>query len=135
MLPSVIENQPCFWTDGVVCSCVGIKDHANAFIVFYLYCTLLSFCVMWSNTYAVEVILYYIVVVRVGCSLSFVVSLFFDHQGVISVFVFFHLVVAFDVSLLYSITEGNSQPTTQYHKIVIVSSQNPLVAIMQSFIM
>ena len=28
-------NQPCFWTDDVVCSCFGIKGHANIFIVFY----------------------------------------------------------------------------------------------------
>ena len=31
-------NQPCFWTDCVVCSCFGIKVYAAAFVLFFLLC-------------------------------------------------------------------------------------------------
>ena len=51
-------NQPWFWTDGVVCSCFGIKCLADAFIVFYFYCASFSFHVMRGNKYALEVLLY-----------------------------------------------------------------------------
>ena len=69
-------NQPCFWTDGVVCSCFGIKGHANAnaLIVFYFYYMSLSFRVV-RDKYAVEVILYYCI--HVGWFALYLLSFFF----------------------------------------------------------
>ena len=51
-------NQPCFWTDDVVCSCFGIKCRADAFVVVYCYCVSFSFRGMRGNKYALEVFLY-----------------------------------------------------------------------------
>ena len=45
-------NQPYFRTDDVVCSYVGVKGHATAFIV--CDCVFSLFRVTWSNKYAVE---------------------------------------------------------------------------------
>ena len=49
-------NQPCFWTDEGVYSCFGIEVHAAAFVLFYFFCTSLSFRAI--REYAVEVILH-----------------------------------------------------------------------------
>ena len=49
-------NQPCFWTDEGVCSCFGIKVHADAFVLFYFYCTSSTFRAVHES--ALEVIVH-----------------------------------------------------------------------------
>ena len=88
-------NQPCFWTDVVVWSCLCIKGHATAFIVFYFfYYTSLSFRV-GRVKYAVEVILYYCIHVYwfVLCLSSFLFLLSIKESFAFSLFFIslFHL--------------------------------------------